>query len=261
MSSLVNRYDPRNIETMELVYGKGYMSAGGDAEVARIVTGIKIRNQQLLDIGCGLGGAAISLVKDHHARHVDALDIDNNVISRAGELVKAADMDHRITLTRFDGGALPYHSDQFDVVYLTATSCHLEGLYGFFSEIHRVLRCGGWVVGGEWFKAADNSAYRDWDSLLKERGLNFYFVCQSRFETALSNSGFGSVSVVDRTQATTDLARGYLNRVKIELKDTLRAKLGNKDLAAFLNWTRGRYECFANGGMAYGHFRAFKAET
>ena len=116
MGSSVNRYDPRNIETMELVYGKGYMSAGGDAEVARIVTSIKIRNQQLLDIGCGLGGAAISLVKNHHARHVDALDIDNNVISRAGELVKAADMDHRITLTRFDGGTLPYHSDQFDVV-------------------------------------------------------------------------------------------------------------------------------------------------
>ena len=261
MGSSVNRYDPRNIETMELVYGKGYMSAGGDAEVARIVTGIKIRNQQLLDIGCGLGGAAISLVKDHHARHVDALDIDNNVISRAGELVKAADMDHRITLTRFDGGTLPYHSDQFDVVYLTATSCHLEGLYGFFSEIHRVLRCGGWVVGGEWFKAADNSAYRDWDSLLKERGLNFYFVCQSRFETTLSKSGFESVSVVDRTQATTDLARGYLDRVKTELKDTLREKLGNKDLEDFLSWTRGRYECFAHGGMAYGHFRACKAET
>ena len=260
MGSSVNRYDPRNIETMELVYGKGYMSAGGDAEVARIVTGIKIRNQQLLDIGCGLGGAAISLVKDHHARHVDALDIDNNVISRAGELVKAADMDHRITLTRFDGGALPYHSDQFDVVYLTATSCHLEDLYGFVSEIHRVLRCGGWVVGGEWFKAADNSAYRDWDSLLKERGLNFYFVCQSRFETTLSKSGFGSVSVVDRTQATTDLARGYLDRVKTELKDTLREKLGNKDLEDFLSWTRGRYECFAHGGMAYGHFRACKAK-
>jgi len=49
--------------------------------------------------------------------------------------------------------------------------------------------------------------------------------------------------------------------VKTELKDTLRAKLGNKDLEAFLNWTRGRYECFANGGMAYGHFRAFKVET
>ena len=261
MGSSVNRYDPRNIETMELVYGKGYMSAGGDAEVARIGTGIKIRNHQLLDIGCGLGGAAISLVKDHHARHVDALDIDDDIIRRAGELIEATDMDDRITLTRFDGGALPYHSDQFDVIYLTSTSCHLEDLYGFFSEIHRVLRCGGWVVGGEWFKAADNSAYRDWDSLLRERGLNFYFVCRSHFETTLSNSGFGSVSVVDRTQATTDLARGYLDRVKTELKGTLRAKLGNKDLEAFLSWTHGRYECFANGGMAYGHFRAFKIET
>ena len=68
------------------------------------------------------------------------------------------------------------------------------------------------------------------------------------------------MSVVDRTQATTDLARGYLDRVKTELKDTLREKLGNKDLEDFLSWTRGRYECFAYGGMTYGHFRACKAK-
>ena len=69
------------------------------------------------------------------------------------------------------------------------------------------------------------------------------------------------MSVTDRTQATTDLARGYLERVKTELKDTLRTRLGNKELEAFLSWTRGRYESFAHGGMAYGHFRARKAET
>ena len=261
MGNSVNRYDPRNIETMELVYGTGYMSAGGDAEVARIVSGIKICDQQILDIGCGLGGAAISLIKNHHARHVDGLDVDDNLIRRAGELIETANLNHRITLKQIDGGPLPYPSNQFDVVYLTATSCHFQDLGGLFSEIYRVLRCGGWLVGGEWFKAANNTAYRDWDSLLRERGLNFYFVYRSWFEVNLSKSGFGSVSVTDRTQATTDLARGYLERVKAGLKDELQRKLGNKELEAFLSWTRGRYDSFARGGMAYGHFRARKAET
>ena len=98
MGSSVNRYDPRNIETMELVYGTGYMSAGGDAEVARIVAGIRICGQQTLDVGCGLGGAAISLVKNHHACHVDALDIDDSLIRRAGELIETANLNDRITL-------------------------------------------------------------------------------------------------------------------------------------------------------------------
>ena len=65
MGNSVNRYDPRNIETMELVYGTGYMSAGGDAEVARILSGIKICDQQILDVGCGLGGASISVSYTH----------------------------------------------------------------------------------------------------------------------------------------------------------------------------------------------------
>ncbi|GIT54420.1 MAG: hypothetical protein Ct9H300mP16_15800 [Pseudomonadota bacterium] len=57
-----NRYDETNIQTMELVYGRGYMSAGGDEEVARIVGTVTITNKKILDIGCGLGGAVISLV-------------------------------------------------------------------------------------------------------------------------------------------------------------------------------------------------------
>ena len=32
--SSANKYDQRNIQTMELVYGRGYLSAGGDEEVA-----------------------------------------------------------------------------------------------------------------------------------------------------------------------------------------------------------------------------------
>ena len=32
-----NQYDQRNIETMETVYGRGYLSAGGDEEVAKVL--------------------------------------------------------------------------------------------------------------------------------------------------------------------------------------------------------------------------------
>ena len=256
-----NRYDSRNIKMMELVYGKGYLSAGGDEEVARIVSAVTIEGKDVLDIGCGLGGAAVTLVRDHRARHVHGLDIDSRVIERAVELVEAAGVAEQVTLTQFGGGVLPYADDSFEVVYVTATTCHLEDLAGFFRESCRVLRAGGWIVGGEWFKAADNAAFKRWDSLLRQQGLNFHFVSRQQFETALSSNGFEPGSAIDRTQATSELTHGYLRRVETDLREELLTTLGAEGLDSFLAWTRSRYDALANGGMYYGHFRARKLAT
>jgi len=48
-----NNHDQRNIDTMEMVYGRGYMSGGGDAEVAKILDGIALKGKRVLDFGCG----------------------------------------------------------------------------------------------------------------------------------------------------------------------------------------------------------------
>jgi 2-polyprenyl-3-methyl-5-hydroxy-6-metoxy-1,4-benzoquinol methylase len=50
-----NQYNRRNIETMEMLYGTGYLSMGGDDEVANIVARVEVAGKDVLDIGCGLG--------------------------------------------------------------------------------------------------------------------------------------------------------------------------------------------------------------
>jgi 2-polyprenyl-3-methyl-5-hydroxy-6-metoxy-1,4-benzoquinol methylase len=57
-----NQYNRRNIETMEMLYGTGYLSMGGDDEVANIVARVEVAGKDVLDIGCGLGGALIALL-------------------------------------------------------------------------------------------------------------------------------------------------------------------------------------------------------
>ena len=257
-TSTSNRYDETNIQTMELVYGRGYMSAGGDEEVARIVGTVTITNKKILDIGCGLGGAVISLVRDHGAAHVHGIDIDDGLLNRAAQLVEAARVSERVTLTSTRPGPLPFDPASFDVVYVTATSCHVENLSVFFQQIHRVLNPGGRLIGGEWFKGENNTAYRTWDTLLRDRGLNFSFVDQPNFEQALRAGGFSTISIADRTLATMNLAEGYLRQVENKLYETLLSSLGEKGLASFMAWTRGRYQCFAEDGMRYGHFQAKK---
>ena len=251
-----NQYTARNIETMEMLYGTGYLSMGGDDEVARIVSRVEVSGKQLLDIGCGLGGALITLAANHGAAQAHGIDIDAGVLARANALVAAADLQDRVSLAQFAPGPLPFADASFDLVYLTAVSCHIEDLGPFFSEIRRVIRAGGYLLGGEWYRRADNDAYRQWDELLRARGLNFYFVTSEEFEAALGAAGFEEISIVDRGAAMATLSQGYLDRVENELKPRLLDAMGADDYASFLEWTRARANGLAAGGAGYGHFLA-----
>lgn len=254
-----NQYTQRNIETMELLYGTGYLSMGGDEEVASIVTPVDVAGKDVLDIGCGLGGALIALARNHAAGHVHGIDIDAGVLERATVLVNAAGLQDQISLTRFDPGPLPLADASFDLVLLTAVSCHIEDLVPFLSEIRRVIRPGGYLVGGEWFKRRDNEAYREWDELLRERGLNFYFVTSEELESAFTESGFEGTAIVDRSSAMAVLAQGYLNRVQQELQHRLLEVMGEDGYTALLEWTRIRANGLTQGGAGYGHFVAGKS--
>jgi SAM-dependent methyltransferase len=147
------------------------------------------------------------------------------------------------------------------VVYVTAVTCHLQELSPFLREIERVLRPGGYLVGGEWFKASDNAAFVQWDNMLCERGLNFYFVSREYFEESLADCGFIDISILDRTRATTDNARDCLNRVENELHDQLLQSMDEQEYSAFKAWAQSRLIGLADGGMHYGHFTSRKKQT
>jgi SAM-dependent methyltransferase len=253
-----NKYDQSNIETMEMLYGTGYLSMGGDDEVANIVAAVVVEGKDVLDLGCGLGGALIALARNHRAGYVHGLDIDAGVLQRAASLVEQAGLKDRVKLSQFEPGPLPLDDNSIDLAFVTAVSCHIEDLVPFFSEIHRVIRPGGYLVGGEWFKNIDNEAYREWDDLLRERGLNFYFVTGQSFTLALQQSGFTGVSIINRNTEMTAMAEQYLERSEGELKDSLLDIMEEEGYASLMRWTRTRARGLASGGSGYGHFVASK---
>jgi phosphoethanolamine N-methyltransferase len=255
----VNSYDHRNIDTMEMVYGKGYLSAGGDAEVVRIFEGINVENSRILDCGCGLGGAAVAMAETLNPNEVVGYDIDEVVLSRAQTLVDDKGLSDKITLLRGEPGPLPFSEGEFDVVYVTAVSCHLKELSQFFEDVFRVLKPGGWIVGSEWMIRERNPAFQNFDDLLRNRGLNFYFVAALPFENALKKAGFSTISLVDRTDAFTEFSRIGRDHVMGELKPVLQSTLGGDGYEDFLYWTEVRYAGLADGGLLQQHFRGQKS--
>ncbi len=254
--TMSNNYSAENIATMELIYGEGYLSAGGDDEVAAIVDGVDLAGKSILDLGCGLGGASVTLARDHRAGSVTGVDIDSQVLERAAALVRKYDLESQVVLQKIEPGLLPFEKGTFDLVYLTAVTCHLLELRPFLGEVKRVLKAGAVVAGCEWLKLEDNASYRQWDRLLRERGLNFHFVDRHEFVSAFEDSGFEQFSLSDRTGFIHQLSQSAVNRVQGELKAKLTGILGDEGYETCLDWTRTRARAFAEGGIGQGHFRA-----
>ena len=254
-----NNYDQRNIDTMELVYGRGYLSAGGDEEVFRILEGINTTGGQVLDIGCGLGGAAVAIASRYDPAAVIGFDIDPIVLDRAERLVSESNLEEKISLVSGEPGPLPFPENRFDVVYVTAVSCHMKDLGGFFSDVLRLLKPGGWIAGSEWMRYDDKKSFEDFDNLLRQRGLKFYFVDENTFSAALEDAGFTQLELRDRTKAFTEYSRSGLERIKNKLANKLKTNLGENDYQQFLHWTETRYKGFAHGGLMQQHFRARKS--
>lgn len=256
-----NRYDPRNIECMEMVYGEGFLAPGGAEEVARIVEHIGLRRRDVLDVGCGLGGAVVALAHDLHARHVTGVDVEAAVLERARELVAAAGVGARVCLRQIEPGPLPFEASSFDVAYVNSVSCHLERLGEFFAELLRVLRPGGYLVGSEWFVGEDSTAFKNWDEFLRERGLNFYFVTQDAYTQALVSTGFESVEIIDRSDVIGGLCNRDLHKVSGSLRARLTEALGDSGYADLVRWTRTRADALRTKGALRAHFRATKAAS
>ena len=57
-------YNNQVISFLEELWGDGFLSPGGSDEVKKVLEGIKIKDQQVLDIGSGSGACAVPIGKE-----------------------------------------------------------------------------------------------------------------------------------------------------------------------------------------------------
>jgi phosphoethanolamine N-methyltransferase len=68
-------YHDQMIGMLERVWGDGWLSPGGPAEVARLLEGMDLKGKSILDIGCGAGGIDVLLVGTHGAGYVTGISL------------------------------------------------------------------------------------------------------------------------------------------------------------------------------------------
>lgn len=152
MSEPSGEYVEAHYVGMEIIWGKGYMSPGGDDEVASVVDGVDIRGKGVLEIGSGLGGSAVALAANHDPGRVIGIDIQKEQIERATRLAERRGLSDRVEFRLVEPGPLPFADESFDVVFSMGTFVQIADKPALFAEIFRVLRRGGTLAANDWLR-------------------------------------------------------------------------------------------------------------
>ena len=243
-----NQYSESVLDEMQRLYGNGYLSPGGAEEVEQILDGVTVRDRRVLDLGCGVGGAAIRLVRKLGAGSVLGLDVEEPVLERAAAAVKTAGLSERITFELVVPGPMPLADESVDVVFCKDVICHLPDKGPLFSEVGRVLRKGGLFALGDW--TAGDSPH----TVRRPDGLILHFESLERYVRGLEQSGFAPV-------ITREHSAWLLERTRSELQTALRLRGEHPASAALedrIEIARRRLEALDSGLREHWYIQASK---
>ncbi|MDJ0709081.1 MAG: methyltransferase domain-containing protein [Woeseiaceae bacterium] len=244
-------YHDNMVTMLELIWGRGYMAPGGRGNVARLLDGTEPAGKLILDIGCGIGGPAMDMVRLHGAQVV-GVDLEAPLIERAKAEAREAGLHEHCQFLHVQPGGLPFADASFDIVTSSGAVTQTPDKPALFAEVRRVLRPGGHFRCYEWMRS-EREYSEDMLYWFKLEELTYDMQTLEQYGALLSAAGFESV-------ATTDASAWYRREVRREY-DLIRGKLygrmvellGQRDADHFVeNWRAGVIVC-ESGEMRQGY--------
>ncbi len=207
-------YHSRMISMLEAVWGEGFLSPGGSAEVARIVADRDLKGKSILDIGCGAGGIDIALAATHGAGYVCGIDVEDPVLDHARRLIAEAGLSDRIGCLKVAPGPLPFPPGTFDVVFSKDSIVHISDKHALMAEVFRVLKPGGWFIASDWLIGHEGEPSPQMADYIRSEGLDFGMASPARYRDAMEQAGFTDIGVTSRNSWYRETARGELARLQ-----------------------------------------------
>ena len=104
---------------------------------------------EVLDVGCGPGGPALTIA-EHSGAHITGVDIVEQHIATARKRAAERALSDRTKFELADAMNMPFPAESFDHVYVFEAGCHMPDKAMFYRECARVLRPGGLFLGMDW---------------------------------------------------------------------------------------------------------------
>ncbi len=249
-------YHDALVKMLEFIWGDGYMAPGGQRNVAKLLQGTDPKGKRILDIGCGIGGPAMDMVRLHGAEVV-GIDLEEPLIERANSDAKQAGLDDRCSFQTVTLGSLPFDDESFDIVTSSGAITQSDGKGEIFADCFRVLRPGGHLTCYEWMRS-DREYTDDMYYWFKMEGLTYTLETLEQYGERLSASGFENVQAVDASDWYRAEARREYELIKGDLYERLVEAIGKKDADYFVENWRAMVVVCESGEMRQGYCRGRK---
>jgi len=246
-------YPESFLDRLELLWGRGFLSPGGAAEVEKIVHGLDLAGKAILDIGCGTGGPTLALAAG--GGRVVGLDVERGVIARARANAHAAGLADRIDFRLVAPGPLPLPDQSFDLVFSKDAMIHVPDKPALFNEVLRVLRPGGVFAASDWLGDAETATSPEWARFQGLAHLSFTMATAAEVEGHMRAAGFVAVSTEDRNAWYAPLCAEEVARIEGPLR---RSVLDVVDDAVYRQWLavrRALADVVAAGTLRPTHLR------
>tara|TARA_B100000700_G_scaffold311671_1_gene394249 strand:- start:1520 stop:2305 length:786 start_codon:yes stop_codon:yes gene_type:complete len=251
-------YGKKQIDTLEMIWGEGYLSPGGASEIDLILNNKSLKNKKILDIGCGCGSAAFHFIKNYSPKYILGVDVEEKVIKRANELKSNVLEKNKVEFKVIKPGVLPFDNISFDVIFSKDTFLHISDKETLVNDLYRVLKPGGFLCVGDWMRIDDDHPSKLMQEYIKLEGLSMNMCSLQRYGNALNSSGFKNIKLTDRNKWYLNLAKKELNDLSTIYKEQLIKILGIEDAEGTIKIWKKMIEVLEKGEHRPGHFYAEK---
>jgi cyclopropane fatty-acyl-phospholipid synthase-like methyltransferase len=167
--------------------------------------------QHVLDLGCGIGGAARLLAAEFGCR-VSGLDLVEEFVHTAAELTRKADLSDHVSFHAGNMLNLPFEDSYFDVVWSQHTMMNIEDKFRLLSQIHRVLRPFGRLAVYE-IAEGSNSPIRYPVQWASDPSISF-LLPPDRLKTKIEDAGFKALHWQEMTGQCLQWFQNIVDKMK-----------------------------------------------
>ena len=246
-------YNAVGAAIIQRLFGDGYLSPCGEAATEQLAhLAAPSSTSRVLDVGSGLGGAAMWLAENVGCQ-ITGLDLVASNVHAATNTAESRGLTDLVRFRIGDATAMAFEDDSFSMVWGQDAWCHVPNRDALFAECARVLEPGGTIAFADWLLTGDeDESYRQ--GLLPSMACPSYETL-SGYEGLLEGHGFTDITAEDLSEQYASHYKTAMTRLE-EAKDWITEKYGARVFAIVLEKNGFALEAFDKNQIGGGHFRA-----